>query len=927
MKRAPSLLLVAAFVVAAAGTALAGDHKLTYTIDGDAGGDRLGHGVAGVGDVNGDGHDDFIAGAYYGNTSRPGYARVYSGKNGQVIYSLKGSSNYDGFGVSVNAAGDVNADGYADFIIGAHQDDTSGTDAGLAKVYSGKTGSVLYTFTGDGTGDRFGLTSNGAGDVNADGYDDLIVGAYYTGGGSGAGYAKVFSGKNGAVLYTFRGSSTRDYFGVYVSGAGDVNKDGYADVVIGASLDDTKGTDSGKVQVYSGKDGSLLYTWYGDRSYANCGRCVDGAGDVNQDGYDDVVVGAYLDDPNGTDSGTVRVYSGKDGSVLYTWYGDAFDDRLGVHVDGGGDLNNDGYPDIVAGAYCDDENGSNCGSMRAWSGKDGSVLYTFYGQASTVYFGRFACILGDANADGLDDIIVGAYAEDYGGTDTGRVYVYISPAPSGTITINSGDEATSSTSVTLDLTYAPGTAGEAVTDMRFRNAGDAWDAWIPVAGTRSWTIPSGDGTKTVEVQFRDKAGAISGAIADTIILDQTPPTGALIINNGYHQTAKIFVTLNLSYTDLQSGVTHVRFRNQGEAWGNWLIIEDTKSWTLTDLGGIRTVEGQFRDAAGNISEIAADSIEYLADIVAPEIDTVRINNARAYILPDEPLEFGVYARDNLSGAGVDAFKVSFNSGSTWSDWLTLEFGPIVTVERPVKAGLITAVVVVRDGALNESAQRKASFYLLETEHSWLGAGAKCAGRLDSDYEVDAVELGLVAGDLLTVKIQGKALVKKATMALAMDLVRPDGTRLFEGRYPEDSEKLMVKGFAVPETGRYLLIIRTESRDGERTGTYKLTAKVKQAKENKKLKGSFTGSEIPFDATHGAKVKVVLKGDGVAPDNVTVEGPDGPVTVVAKGKPGSVKLTAVVEAGTGTYRIRFAGSVTVSAKVTVKLPKIKGTVQE
>jgi len=927
MNKAPSLLLVAAILITAAGTTFAAGHVLTYTIDGDSAGDRLGHAVSGAGDVDGDGHDDFIAGAYYGSGSRPGYARVYSGRTGKQLYSFKGSSNNDGFGVSVNAAGDVNGDGYADVIVGAHLDDTGGTDAGLAKVFSGKNGSVLYTFKGDGGGDRFGLTANGAGDVNADGYDDLIVGAYYTGTGTAPGYAKVFSGKDGKLLYKLKGSSNRDYYGVYVAGAGDVNKDGYDDVVIGASFDDTKGTDSGRAQVVSGKDGTVLYNWYGDRSSAYCGRCVDGAGDVNKDGYDDVVVGSYLDDANGTDSGTVKVYSGKDGSVLYTWYGDSSDDRLGVHVDGGGDLNNDGYPDIVAGAYYDDQNGTNCGSMRAYSGKDGSTLYTFYGQAASVYFGRFACILGDANGDGLDDIIAGAYGEDYGGTDTGRVYVWISPAPSGTVTINSGDKATSSTSVTLTLTSAPGPAKSPVKEMRVRNTEDAWGAWVPVKNTLAWTLSPGDGTKTVEVQFRDEAGATSGARTDTIVLDQTPPTGSVAISDGYHTTVTIFVTLYFSYLDLQSGVTDLRIRNEGGTWGNWLNAEEMKSWTLTDIGGIRTVEAQFRDAAGNVSEIAADSIEYLADVVAPVIDSLRVNAGRLYILPEEPLEFSVYGRDNLGGAGVEAFKVSFNGGGVWSDWHTMEYGPRVLVERPASSGLISAVVVVRDKARNESSRKGVTFYLLETDHPWIGAGAKFAGRLNAEREVDAVELGLVKGDVLTVKIKGSALTKGTSLALAMDLLRPDGEILVEGKYPEDQEKIQIKRFTVPETGRYLLILRSESGGGARTGTYKLTAKVKQAKANKKLAGSFTGSEIAFEATHGSKVKVTLKGEGINLDNVTIEGPDGPVTAVVKGKAGSVKLTAIVDAGTGTYRIRFAGPVTVSAKVAVKLPKIKGTVQE
>ncbi|MEN8151162.1 MAG: hypothetical protein ABFS86_15200, partial [Planctomycetota bacterium] len=803
MHKAPALLVGVGLLLAVAGLALGGDHRLTFTVDGDSSGDRLGHGCAGAGDVNADGHDDFIAGAYYGNGSHAGYARVYSGKDAKVLYTFNGSSGYDGFGVSVNAAGDVNADGYADVIVGSHLDDTGGTDSGRAQVFSGKDGKRLYSWTGDGSGDRFGLTANGAGDVNADGYDDLVVGAYYTNSGGAAGYAKVFSGKDGKALYKWTGNSTRDYFGVYVSGAGDVNADGYDDVAVGACLDDTKGTDSGMVKVYSGKTGSVLYTFYGDRSGAYFGRCVDGAGDVNLDGYDDIVAGAYLDDVGSTDTGTVKVYSGKDGAVLYTWRGDSYDDRLGVHVDGGGDLNGDGYPDVIAGAYRDDENGGNCGSMRAYSGKDGSTLYTFYGKNSDVYLGRFAGILGDANGDGYDDIVAGAYGEDYGGTDSGRVYVWLSPAPSGTLAIEEGDDVTGSTSVTLSVTGKAGPDGDEVTEMRLRNKGDAWGGWTTLAASVPWTLPSGDGVKTVEMQVRDEVGATSGVIRDSILLDQTAPTGTVAINENYHTTVTIFVSLTFEYTDLQSGVTDLRIRNEGQPWGNWRTADDRISWALQDIDGIRTVEAQFRDAAGNESDIVADSIQYLADVVAPTIDSVRVNGGSLYILPHEPLEFGVYARDDLDGAGMDAFKLKFSVGGTWSDWYTLSLGPLMVVERPDASGLLSATVIARDKARNESREKQVSFFLLKEDLTWIGAGAKVAGTLRDAREVDAVEMGLVAGDLLTVKVKGKSFSKGTPPELLLDLVRMDGERLVEDRFPADSKKPMIKSFPVPETGRYL----------------------------------------------------------------------------------------------------------------------------
>jgi len=135
-------------------------------------------------------------------------------------------------GRSVSGAGDVDNDGFDDVIAGG---------GSYARVYSGKTGKVLHTFEGV-KGEQFGSAVSGAGDVNKDGYADLIVGACW------ADYAKVYSGKDGKTLYTFKGSSG-DWFGHNVSDAGDVNRDGYADVIVGAYK---VGSHTGKAYVYSG---------------------------------------------------------------------------------------------------------------------------------------------------------------------------------------------------------------------------------------------------------------------------------------------------------------------------------------------------------------------------------------------------------------------------------------------------------------------------------------------------------------------------------------------------------------------------------------------------------------------------------------------------------------------------------------------------
>ena len=128
----------------------------------------------------------------------------------------------------------MNNDGFADLIVGARGDDNNGSYSGSARVLSGNGGSVLFTFDGDSAGDEFGISVSGAGDVNNDGFADLIVGASATTTTANSGSARVLSGIDGSDLFTFDGDSAGDRFGVSVSGAGDVNGDGIADFIVGA---------------------------------------------------------------------------------------------------------------------------------------------------------------------------------------------------------------------------------------------------------------------------------------------------------------------------------------------------------------------------------------------------------------------------------------------------------------------------------------------------------------------------------------------------------------------------------------------------------------------------------------------------------------------------------------------------------------------
>ena len=195
----------------------------------------------------------------------------------------------------------------------------------------------------------------------------------------------MLSGSDGSVLYNFDGDSAGDMFGGSVSSAGDVNGDGFADLIVGASGDDNNGTESGSAQVFSGVDGSVLYNFDGDSAGDMFGFSVSGAGDVNDDGFADLIVGAPFDDNNGMDSGSARVLSGVDGSVLYSFDGPP-GDMFGDSVQGSGDANGDGVDDFTVFA-------------RSLNGAVDVGFATLFGSQIS------ATILGDINLDGNIDFL------------------------------------------------------------------------------------------------------------------------------------------------------------------------------------------------------------------------------------------------------------------------------------------------------------------------------------------------------------------------------------------------------------------------------------------------------------------------------------------------------------------------------------------
>ena len=404
--------------------------------------DQLGLSVASAGDVNGDGYDDVIVGAPNNDAAGTdaGQAYLYFGGPGADDIPdliMTGNNAGDLFGFSVSGAGDVNGDGYDDVLVGAIGYDSPGVSAGRVYLFHGGSppSNLGYLqFSAAAAGDGFGYSVARAGDINGDGYADIIVGAPFNdAGGTDAGRAYVyFGGNNDANAdITFTDAAAGDRFGWSVSGAGDVNADRFSDVIVGGFLN---GGGNGRAYVYFGGQGAdntadlILVGSAAER----LGNAVSSAGDVNGDGYSDLIVGAYTNSVAGTNAGRAYVYYGgvaPDATADVTLTGVAGGDFFGYSVSGAGDVNGDGYADVIVGANGVNTIFTDTGRAYVYLGggsPDASADIVFTGKAANDFHGAFVSSAGDVNGDGFSDVIVGAYGCDTtNGTDTGRAYVYL----------------------------------------------------------------------------------------------------------------------------------------------------------------------------------------------------------------------------------------------------------------------------------------------------------------------------------------------------------------------------------------------------------------------------------------------------------------------------------------------------------------------
>jgi len=397
------------------------DDIADLNLTGEALGDYFGFAVDGAGDLNGDGHDDIIIGAISNDAAGENAGRAYifyggPGMDAQADVVLPGFAAGDLFGRAVAGVGDVNLDGYDDFVVGAPNNDTDGRDAGRAYLYFGgatvdaSPDIILASGANFGT---FGWCADGAGDVNGDGKPDFVIGS------DGAHRAYVYLGGSGldGTAEVVLSSGAGDYFGKSVSGAGDMNGDGYDDIVVGAPMGGGALSWNGAAYVFLGGaslGGAPDLFIFGEATYNFMGESVCGAGDVNADGYADIVVGARGNGDGGTMAGKAYLFCGAatiDSVPDAVLPGPGPNTEYGALVSSAGDVDLDGLDDFAV--FARDRNYFSimrmedgvanvtvvAGSVKAWVNpglSNGTLRTKNFGAELDTY-------LRDAAQSGIDD--------------------------------------------------------------------------------------------------------------------------------------------------------------------------------------------------------------------------------------------------------------------------------------------------------------------------------------------------------------------------------------------------------------------------------------------------------------------------------------------------------------------------------------------
>lgn len=495
--RTPHLLAIAA--LAFAGSA-AGAGEAILEIEGSTSLGRFGSSIGAVGDFDSDGKPDLIIGAPGVGSSESatlpptvGFASVHSGVTGKKIAEWKGSVTGGRFGAAVTGAGDLDQDGFVDLVIGEPEANSPNVKGcGAVRAISGKSGKELFTVWGSVTGDALGAAVAAMGDVNLDGQDDFAVGMPgYDKAGDDAGGALLLTGSGVTISTAVLPGSAGLRLGTSVALGGKLGVGNvYPDLVIGGPA--VAGASEGLVVGFTAK-GSAFVKFGGQKLGDAFGAVVASDLDVDLDGVSDVVVGAPFEDAAGADSGALHVLSGQSGKTLLALPGGAAGDRFGASLAVLPDLDGDLVLDYAVGA-------AGTGTVHVVSGTNGDERMAITGPAG---HGTALAWL-DHDLDGLPSLAVGSPLEANGGgaPEAGVVRIRDLFPPTGPAL--GLDDASP-----IALTWVKGTPAPAPIPRMVLNTGAgvlSWtaatpgaDAWLSVAPTSGATPEGTSSPVTVSI--------------------------------------------------------------------------------------------------------------------------------------------------------------------------------------------------------------------------------------------------------------------------------------------------------------------------------------------------------------------------------------------------------------------------------------------
>ena len=726
-----------------------------FRIEGATANDGLGISVSNLGDINGDGIDDFIIGADEADpNSRTGAGAAYvifgraAGStwpdidlasstdfiSGTTGFRIEGAAANDDLGNAVSNLGDINGDGIDDFIIGAQNaDPNSRSNAGAAYVIFGRadgwsdidlasstdfvSGTTGFRIEGAAAFDLLGFSVSNLGDINGDGIDDFIVGADEADpnsrSNSGAAYV-IFGRAAGSAWpdidldsstefpsttgFRIEGAAAGDNLGNAVSNLGDINGDGIDDFIVGADEATTNSrTDSGAAYVIFGRAGN---TWSdidlasstdfvsgttgfrieGAANDDDLGNAVSNLGDINGDGIDDFIIGAQFADPNSrTGAGAAYVIFGRaagstwpdidlassadfvSGTTGFKIEGAAAGDQLGNAVSNLGDINGDGIDDFIVGA---DEATTNSRTDsgaayvifgragNTWSDIDlasstdfvsGTTGFRIEGAAAFDDLGSAVSNLGDINGDGIDDFIIGArFAGPNSRFGSGAAYVIF-----GTCLPNDY-ELPSTITFNLNICTASANivdANDISTNLTIESRLLSQSGQIDLSG--SYTSLTLDGATLSANSFTGQGAAIdlSGASSLTFTGTNTLDAGSGYVLLPVQSAITGALPTVTGITCFDSAFVLTSDSLPAQCYSSNITI-NSETDDLTIIEDLRSLEGRIdlSDANGTIT--LTDSV-LRADNFTGEGAAIDISNASSFICNNSTIDAGESGQINL----------------------------------------------------------------------------------------------------------------------------------------------------------------------------------------------------------------------------------------------------------------------------------------